>query len=409
VNAFIGQARAALQRHPFAADAVLAVIIGVTAIVSVEAEYSEMKMMMPHVARPGTLPTVVSMAAIALPLAWRRIYPNTSGIAVVAAFLYARIVTEVPEVSITFLASMLAIYSVAVHSQRHRIATLLLMLTAILAEVARELFFLGEDMHRFPRGVDFFYNAIVLILPWVLGTAIRSMRARQRELAERAIELQREREENATRAVFAERVRIARELHDVVAHHVSVMGVQAGAARRVMVRQPDKAIEALSSIETSSRQAVSELHQLVGFLRRGDETDDLAPQPGLAQLGDLLDATRAQDALAVTLLVDGERRELSPTLDVSAYRIIQEALTNVRKHSSATTAEVHVHYGLATLKVEVTDHGSTKAHPPSVPGGHGLIGMRERATLHGGELTAGPLDAGGYAVLATFPLAGSTR
>jgi signal transduction histidine kinase len=409
VNAFVGQARAALQRHPFAADAVFAVIIGIAAIVSVEAEYSEMKMMMPNVTRPGTVPTVVSMAAIALPLAWRRVYPNGSALVVVAAFLYARIVTEVPEMSITFLASMLAIYSVAVHSQRHRIATLLLMLTAILAEVARELFVLGEDMHRFPRGVDFFYNAIVLILPWVLGSAIRSMRARQRELAERAIELQREREENATRAVFAERVRIARELHDVVAHHVSVMGVQAGAARRVMVRQPDKAIDALSSIESSSRQAVSELHQLVGFLRRGDETDDLAPRPGLAQLDDLLDSTRTQGALAVSLLIDGERRALPPTLDVSAYRIIQEALTNVRKHSSATAAEVRVHYGLATLEVEITDHGSVTAQPSSSPGGHGLIGMRERATLHGGELTAGPRDVGGFAVLATFPLAGSTR
>ncbi len=205
MSTFVGQGRAALQRHPFAADAVLALIIGIAAVVSVEAEYSEMKMMSPNVVRPGTVPTVVSLAAIALPLAWRRVYPNLSGIAVVAAFLYARIVTEVPEVSITFLASMLAIYSVAVHSQRHRIATLLMMETAILAEVARELFYLNGHMHRFARGVDFFYNAIVLVLPWILGTAIRSMRARQRELAERAIELQRQREANATRAVFAER------------------------------------------------------------------------------------------------------------------------------------------------------------------------------------------------------------
>ncbi len=107
--------------------------------------------------------------------------------------------------------------------------------------------------------------------------------------------------------------------------------------------------------------------------------------------------------------IDGERRSLSPTLDVSAYRIIQEALTNVRKHSSATEAEVHVHYGLATLEVGITDRGGTKATPSVGLGGHGLIGMRERATLHGGELTAGPLAAGGYAVLATFPLAGSAR
>jgi signal transduction histidine kinase len=129
---------------------------------------------------------------------------------------------------------------------------------------------------------------LVIALPWLLGAAIWSLRDRQRKLADQTIELQAEREENARQAVFAERVRIARELHDVVAHHVSVIGVQAAGARRVMDRQPARAAEALSSIEDSSRRAVTELHRLLGFLRRAGETDELFPQPGLAQLGDLI-------------------------------------------------------------------------------------------------------------------------
>jgi signal transduction histidine kinase len=201
-------------------------------------------------------------------------------------------------------------------------------------------------------------------------------------------------------------VRIARELHDVVAHHVSVMGLQAGAARRVLGRQPDKAEAALSSIEASSRQAVLELHRLLGFLRRADQTDDLAPHPDLAQLSDLV-AQAGQGALTVTLSVEGEPRPLPPTLEVSAYRVVQEALTNARKHSGGTTATVRVAYQPTMLEIEVLDDGNRGAEPP-LPnaGGHGLIGMRERVALHGGHLRAGPRPHGGFAVHATFPLNG---
>jgi signal transduction histidine kinase len=209
--------------------------------------------------------------------------------------------------------------------------------------------------------------------------------------------------------VFAERVRIARELHDVVAHHVSVMGVQAGAARRVMERQPEKAAEALSSIEASSRQALVELHRLLGFLRRAGEADDLAPQPGLAQLEDLV-GPGGQGDLTVVLSIEGDPRPLSPTLEVSAYRIVQEALTNTRKHSGGATASVRLRYGPETFEVEVVDDGTSadgdERHVGN-EGGLGLIGMRERVSLHGGHLRAGPGADGGFAVLATFPLNGS--
>jgi signal transduction histidine kinase len=204
--------------------------------------------------------------------------------------------------------------------------------------------------------------------------------------------------------VFAERVRIARELHDVVAHHVSVIGVQAAAARRVMDRQPAQAAEALSSIEDSSRRAVTELHRLLGFLRRAGDTDDLVPQPGLAQLGDLI-AEAGQGELIVDLTIKGEARPLSPTLEVSAYRVIQEALTNTRKHSRATTANIRLHYGLTELEVEVCDDGPERdGEQAGGQVGHGLIGMRERAALHGGHLRAGPRAGGGFAVHASFPL-----
>jgi signal transduction histidine kinase len=280
---------------------------------------------------------------------------------------------------------------------------LVLCLGGVLAEVVRQLFFApgSNDLKPLLQSFALAYNAALLALPWVAGAAIRSLRESKRELAERAADLHREREENARQAVFAERVRIARELHDVVAHHVSVMGVQAGAARRVMDRHPDKAAEALSSIEASSRQAVLELHRLLGFLRRAGETDELAPQPSLAQLGDLV---AAED-----LTIEGDSRPLSPTLEVCAYRIVQEALTNARKHAGEAKATVRVRYGPATLEVEVLDDGPVAADRSGAgEGGLGLIGMRERASLHGGHLRAGPRPEGGFAVYATFPLNGLT-
>ena len=353
------------------------------------------------------------MLGITLPLAWRRRFPFSVAVAVVVAFLVGRIVVEVPEASITVLAGSLAIYSAAVHG-RPRFRTLVLGpvprrdprrggARAVLRRLGRR----PEAARCRASSSPTTWSCCAL--PWVLGAVIRSLRERERELADRAAELQREREENARQAVFAERVRIARELHDVVAHHVSVMGVQAGAARRVMERQPDKAAEALSSIEASSRQAVVELHRLLGFLRRAGEADELAPQPGLAQLDDLV-AQAARGELTVDLSIEGDPRPLSPTLEVSAYRVIQEALTNTRKHSAGATATVRVCYGPSTLEVEVLDDGAgRRRRPPGSDGGHGLIGMRERATLHGGHLRAGPRPEGGFAVHATFPLNGAVQ
>jgi signal transduction histidine kinase len=408
LRAWCRRAAAAAARHPAATDAATAVLLAAAALVSVYADIEFGRAADPLFRPPGTAAVVVAMLALTLPLAWRRRFPLTSLVAVIAAFLAARLVLDVNEASVTVLASSLALYSAAAHGRRGpRGPVIAVALGAILAEVVRETLFAGGGIPGQPVVRVFYlaYNAVFLALPCVLGATISSLRRRQRQLAEQAAELRREREENARRAVFEERVRIARELHDVVAHHVSLMGVQAGAARRVLQRQPDKAQEALTAIETASRQAVLELHRLLGFLRRAGDTDQLAPQPGLAQLEDLLgEAARA--GLVVDLAIEGRPCPLSPTLELSAYRVIQEALTNTRKHSGAGTASVRLAYRPSALELQVLDDGGrpTGSRPAGDGPGQGLIGMRERASLHGGHVSVGPRPEGGFAVQAVFPL-----
>jgi len=399
-------ARSIVQRHPLAVDTAIALVLALAALVSLSATYSQLPPNDPSFSHGFTVAVVASMLAITLPLAWRRRFPFTVGVVVVAAFLVGRIVVHVPEANITLLALWLMFYSVAVYgNRRFRTPFLALCYIAIVAELTHELFFPGPAAATaVGRSFDLLYNVVVLSLPWMLGAAIWSLRDRQRALSAQAVELQREREENARQAVFAERVRIARELHDVVAHHVSVMGVQAAGARRVMDRDPERAAEALSSIEHSSRRAVAELHRLLGFLRRAGDTDELAPQPSLAQIGELI-AEASEADLDVCLTIRGDARPLSTTLEVSAYRIIQEALTNVRKHSQASTAHVGLLYRPTELEVEILDDGpASQADGAGGLSGHGLIGMRERAVLHGGHLCADPRPGGGFAVHAVFPV-----
>jgi signal transduction histidine kinase len=398
--------QALVRRFPFAADALLALVLAIAAFVSLAVTYSGIPVTDHTFSHGFTFAVIASTLAVTLPLAWRRRYPFSVSIVVVVAFLIARIVVHVPEANVSLLAAWLMIYSVAVHGKRqYRTPVLALCYSAIGAELIRELFFASYSSGQpLAQCFSLLYNMVVIALPWLLGAAIWSLRDRQRTLADQTIELRAEREENARQAVFAERVRIARELHDVVAHHVSVIGVQAAGARRMMGRQPGRAAEALSSIEASSREAVAELHRLLGFLRRAGDVDELAPQPGLAQLGDLI-AEVGKAELTVALTIEGEAKDLSPTLEVSAYRVIQEALTNTRKHSTATKASVRIQYGTAMLEVEVVDNGPERgARPAGNSAGHGLIGMRERAALHGGHLRAGPRPGGGFAVHATFPL-----
>jgi signal transduction histidine kinase len=249
---------------------------------------------------------------------------------------------------------------------------------------------------------EFLFVPVLFALAWLAGFALHGHAAQAEVAEERAVRAEREREESARRAVFAERVRIARDLHDVVAHHVSMMGVQAGAARVVLDRDREKAKEALTAIEASSRQAVLELHRLLGFLRQAGDGDDLAAQPGLSELPRL--AARMGDSdLAVAVKVEGERRALPSTVDVSAYRIVQEALTNTLKHSTASRADVHVRYWPDQLELEIVDNGRPDGGGSPGPGGLGLIGMRERTALHDGQLSVGPAAGGGFAVKVRLP------
>jgi signal transduction histidine kinase len=221
------------------------------------------------------------------------------------------------------------------------------------------------------------FDALPFLLAWPLGAIVRRLREYRAVLEERNRQLDQEREANARRAVLEERVRIARELHDVVAHHVSVMGVQAGFARRLFDRDPAEAVAAIGSVETASRQAIADLQQLVGVLRRQEEGDDLAPQPSLGRLPELVEHMR-QAGLPVELTVQGRQAPLPAGVELSAYRIIQEALTNTLKHAGPAQAAVTVRYDNGAVEVEVVDNGRGRPSARPGTGGKGLVGMQER-------------------------------
>jgi signal transduction histidine kinase len=260
-------------------------------------------------------------------------------------------------------------------------------------------------------------NVVFFLTAYFFGNAAWLSARRQAELTAQAAELRRSQEQNTRGAVVAERVRIARDLHDVVAHHVSVMGVQAGAARRVFDKDGDAAREALRAVEDTARVAIGELRGLLGVLRAepstagpstaGPSTSDTAAgeypsSPGLAELPELIAGARA-GGLEADLGVYGQARPVPDGVALSAYRVVQEALTNVVRHAGARKADVRVRYLDHTLEIEVTDDGRTLQPDERTTGGFGLLGMRERVAVHGGELEAGPRPGGGFRVRAVLP------
>lgn len=212
--------------------------------------------------------------------------------------------------------------------------------------------------------------------------------------------LERERDVNARVAAAEERVRLARELHDAVGHSVSIMVVQAGAERLALGEERPATRESLLAIERTGREALAEMSRLLGLLRKEGERLALAPRPSLSQVADLV-ATVRDAGVPVELHVDGEQTDLPPSVDVSAYRVVQEALTNVVKHAGAARASVAVRYGQGAVEVEVTDDGSQSVNGKEP--GYGLAGMRERVELHGGTLEAGMRSEGGFRVKARLP------
>jgi signal transduction histidine kinase len=409
----VSRAWTSIQTRAPLVDAVLAGLLLGAALVSSNVLYIDAEAHDSSFRAPDAAGLAIGLACAVLPLALRRRVPLVALAACTAGFLLSRLVFKSDETAITSIVLSLAVYSAAAHGHpRWRSWVCGASLVAVMAVVSYEA--TSDIPSEMPTMLPVALLTLVLLnfalfcAMWALGSALGSRRRRAEELLHRTIELEHEREASASRAVFDERVRIARELHDVVAHHVSMMGVQAGAARVVIGRDPAKATDALASIEASSRQAVVELHGLLGFLRRDGESDDLAPQPGLAELATLA-ATMSDSALTVDVCIEGEQRQLAPTLDVSAYRIVQEALTNTLKHAGASRADVRLHYRPGAVHLEITDDGRSKAVAPTGPGGLGLIGMRERAGLHGGVLSAGPIAGGGYAVRVTLPTPAGAR
>jgi signal transduction histidine kinase len=348
---------------------------------------------MPDLEGPLAL-NLLALAALNAPLVWRRRHPlvTVAGV-LVAATVQAALLTDASQFSTTFLVLLLSAYSVAAYADERRA---LIGLAGTWAVVCLVNVLSPDDMgvgdYLFPCAMGTFF--------WLAGRAVRHRSRLAEELHEAALRAEEDREAHRRAAVADERRRVAREMHDIVAHSISVMVVQAGGARRILERDPERAAEAAALIASTGRDALAEMRLLLGVLGPGEGRPGREPQPGLAGLRALVERARAA-GLPVELRVEGPRPELPQGLDLAAYRIVQEALTNALRHAGAAPTEVVVRYGPVALELVVSDRGPAAAAGAA---GHGLVGMRERARLYGGELHAGPRPGGGFEVRARLPL-----
>jgi signal transduction histidine kinase len=347
---------------------------------------AELQVLFGHLAVGGRLLPGLSSPALGLAVVLRRRFPATVGTA--AGILQAlRIgLHGDPQIIPNAVSYFLALYALAVWTTSRRFAGCVVLLSALGLGAAA-----GPHLDLKSAVLFMVVTAVVMLLVRrVVGD-----RERRLALAER------ERDLAAREAVASERARVARELHDIVAHSVSVMVIQAQAGPRLLA-EPERARGVFDSIETTGKEALTELRRLLGILREADEHADRGPQPGLDSLPTLLEQVR-RAGLPVAVHVEGEPRPLPAGVDLSAYRIIQEALTNALKHAGRAEAEVRLRYGAAALELEIVDNGS--ASTALAPGsGHGLTGMRERVALYGGALQAGARKGHGFAVRASLPL-----
>ena len=345
---------------------------------------------------PRGLDTVVVLLCT-VPLAWRRRAPLAAFSVIIATFSLAQPLTSA---SASFFAGLLpaliAAYSVARYEEGRRV------LAGIAIGLAGMLLLVATTAN-FQKSEELFFETFLWSSAWLLGWTIRRGERRARDLGMRAERLEREREQQARAAVIDERARIARELHDVVAHGVSVMVVQAGAARSMLPQEDDATRAQLQSIEGIGRQALTEMRHMLEMLR-DDHEIALEPLPGIGQL-DALVAAAGEANLPVEVRIDGEPQPLPPGIDLTAYRIVQEALTNAIKHAGPANAHVTVRYRPDALELEVTDDGAGASNGHRNGVGHGLVGMRERTALYGGELHVGPRgDGAGFAVRVRLPV-----
>ena len=329
-----------------------------------------------------------------LPLGLRRRRPAAVLVVVAAATAAASLLDDPGRQGSLagFLALMLAFYSAGAWEDARRG----LIVGAATLAASGALFLAAEG------GGDL-GTAIALALAWLVGRELRRHRDAAAAERERAARLERTGEERVRATVVEERARIARELHDVVAHSVSVMVVQAQAAQRVLEGEQRTAREALGAIESSGRQALVELRRLLGLLRRTSEGEGLVPQPSMQHLDALAEEMR-EAGLPVRIEIDGKVLPLAPGVDLSAYRIVQEGLTNVLKHAGKAHAEVRVHYRPDTLELDIVDDGPGDGNGQGA--GQGLVGIRERVALYGGGVEAGRRPEGGHRLHAWLPLGG---
>jgi signal transduction histidine kinase len=375
-------------------DVALAAVFTVVAQVDVWA---------PHLAvwgdDPVEGPRLVSsllLLGVGVPLAWRRRAPLATVTIVAAAAAAQAVVTGTAPIGLVLAGpTLVALYSVAAYADwRRALAGLALMAGAIAVHD------LNDPAIRSAAAVgEASYWWLVMLGGWIVGRYVGSRRTAE-ALSRRAGQLEMERQATEA-AVRDERARIARELHDVVAHSVSVVAIQAGAAQSVLDTEPERAREPLDAIESTAREALIEMRRLLGVLRAEDDGPSLTPQPGLADVETLLGHIR-EAGLPVDLTVEGEPRALPPGVELSAFRIVQEALTNVLRHAGTARARVTVRYRTDAVEVQVVDDGRSSGDRR--PGGHGLVGMQERVTLYGGTLTTGEQSEGGFAVTAVLPV-----
>ncbi len=379
--------RGPFTRWPRAADAGLAIVIFVATVTLVDGPGDTMVV---RSVGDVPLPALLAFAVASTALYWRRRAPLLVAGVVVAAWA----TTLGSGYADLGGATIVAVYSAGRHATRDGLGEL-----GAGAAVAVILVDGLTDPAPFGEAI---FGAVVLFVAWYVGRRIRLRH-------ERAEQLQREQVAEARRIVVEERSRIARELHDVVAHRVSLMTVQAGAAKAVAATDPEAALQAMGAVEEAGRQALEELRHLLGVLRPEADLDELGPQPALADIGRLVEQTR-EAGLDVVVTMEDVEGPLPAAVELSAYRIVQEALTNVLKHAGpGTRAEVSLSGDAHGVTVEVRDDGggaavAVAAHAARrAPSGHGIVGMRERALLLGGSLEATPRRGGGFRVTARLP------
>jgi signal transduction histidine kinase len=392
VSTTVAAVRDAIRRHPWWTDSLLALALTVIAVGSVVGSRTRYGYAFPVLAAVAALFTTA-------PIALRRYRPlEVLAVTVTAETLLLIFSNDSP----VPVGVIVALYTVAAYCER-RVSIRAAAWVALPITV-------GEIVNNGAHFGRVIPELALIAIAWVIGDNLRTRRAYLSELKERAARLEREREEKADRAVVEERARIARELHDVIAHNVSVMVVQAAAGEEVFDEDPERARESLSAVASTGRAALTELRRLLGVIRAEDDRGRepaFAPQPGIEFVGELV--RQVNDAgLPVELSVIGEPRTLPEGVGLCAYRIVQEALTNTLKHADASGASVNVRYAADALELQVVDDGRGRPEVNGEAGGHGLIGMRERVALFGGELTASPRAGRGYEVRARLPLEGGS-